>query len=78
MDANSAGPQTTLELQGSGYTVYSCILEKCTPSLTRKNPTPGHSLGYPNQPGLDYRLTRPHHPQLNSKALEDPILVSST
>ena len=31
-------PQTTLELQGSGHTVSSCMPEKCTPSLTRKTP----------------------------------------
>lgn len=57
MDANSAGIPTD-HTRAARLWPYSIFLHigKVHPFFDKENPTPGHSLGYPNQPGLDHRL----------------------
>lgn len=56
MDANSAGIPTD-HTTAARLWPYSVFLHvgKVHPFFDKENPTPGHSLGYPNQPGLDCR-----------------------
>lgn len=66
MDANSAGIPTD-HTRAARLWPYSVFLHigKVHPFFDKENPTPGHSLGYPNQLGLD---CRPAHLSLLSTA----------